>query len=372
MKILLFVGVTLVAVSLHSSAGEDGQVTLSLADYLAERQAAAEIRASDEPPIGEAVTKAVVELAVSEGRLEGSASFEVATYSEGWHVVPLIGGAISVLGITPGDASVVTHEGRLALQVRGEIREEIVVNFESVSSDGEGWDLDLPGVVSGTVRAAAPPEGSEVSLKSREGRVVGRSVILPTGPSRIEVALVARSEVRELPRLETDTATVAVAEYRTRVVADGSLLCEARVKLQHRDEVGWQFRIPGDSQLLTCAVGGVATRPIIVEPGLLELPVPAAPGGADAGTVLTFSYTARVEDFDPVRGDLEVELPSTPLFVETIDWQLTLPEGYEASAFEGNVEVAPEGNERTLHFQKSLARGDAPTVQIYYVKTQLR
>ncbi len=372
MKVPTFAIAASFAWSLNSLAADGGQVTLSLADYLSERRIAAEAAEGDRPLIGEAISRATVTVDVAGGKLAGRATFAVATYSAGWHVVPLIGGPISVLGISPEGASLVTHEGRLALQVKGELREDVVVNFESVLPGGEGWTLDFPGVVSGMLTVEGVPEGMDVALASAEGRVVGRSVMLSSRPSRIEIAVTAESRERELPQLETDTATVSLAEYQTRIVADGSLLCEARVKVQHRDRVGWKFEIPADSQLLTCSVAGVAARPVILESGGLEVPLAKVGEKGDAGTMVTFSYTAEIAEFDPVRGDFQVGLPTTPLFVERIDWQLALPDGYEASAFEGNVEVSPDAKEGPLQFQKSLVRGAAPSVQIFYTKAQLR
>ena len=103
-----------------------------------------------------------------------------------------------------------------------------------------------------------------------------------------------------------------------------------------------------------------------LSPARSRSPIPPA-----ERSVRLTSDTARVAKFDPVRGVLRVELRWTPLFAETITWRLTLPVGYEAGAFEGNVEVAAEPQAETLRSQKHLARSEAPTVQIFYTKTQL-
>ena len=354
----------------HPLGAETGQVTLPLSDFL-ETYSRSSSPDEPAPPIADAITKATLILTASESTLTGTAEFTVATYAPGWHLVTLLGGAVSIRRAEPADTPLVTHDGQLALLVRDEGRHQVTLEIESLATDSPDWTLDLPAVVSGTLTLTDPPSDWTVKLSSEAARIAGSSAILPARPCQIDIALANISTTPELPRVKIDTATIPSAEYHTRVVTDGSLFCEARVKIQHSEEARWQFRLPVGSQLLSCSVDGVPTRPVVLESEALEILVPEPTTETNTSSTVIITYTARGNAFDPVRGDLRVELPWTPLFVEKIDWHLTLPDGYEASAFEGNVEVAPESQSGTLRFQKHLARGDSPAVQIFYTKTQL-
>jgi hypothetical protein len=66
---------------------------------------------------------------------------------------------------------------------------------------------------------------------------------------------------------------------------------------------------------------------------------------------------------------LALSLPSTTLFVEQLEWRLSLPDNYAATAFEGNVEPG-SGDSTSIVFTKRLVRGDAPNLEIYYQKRE--
>lgn len=264
----------------------------------------------------------------------------------------------------------------LALLFEGVGRREISIDFTGIAAkDGAAWQIDFPPMVAGIVRVVETPEGQDAVVTSATARVRAATAYLATESSRLRIELTATPTgppPRALPTIVVDRATIPRAEFRTRVVTDGSLHCEARVSVRHRSNTRWTFRLPAASQLLACTINGEPANPGVLENGDLELPI-AAPE-KDGGSTVGIAYTASVPPFDPVRGDLHVSLPWTPLFVEEIDWRLALPGGYEASAFEGNVEVKPisDGDKNgDLHFQKHLTRGEAATVQIFYTKTQL-
>jgi hypothetical protein len=167
-----------------------------------------------------------------------------------------------------------------------------------------------------------------------------------------------------LPKLEVDTARIPEAAFRTRIVTDGSQLCEARLKIQHRESLRWRFSLPKGSELLSCEVGANASSPIVLGDGRLELAIPQASAGDRSE--IAFSYTSRGSALAPVEGKLSLVLPSTPIFIENLIWDLALPESFESTAFEGNVE--PEGGGRDIRFRKRLVRNEAASVEIYYRK----
>jgi hypothetical protein len=82
--------------------------------------------------------------------------------------------------------------------------------------------------------------------------------------------------------------------------------------------------------------------------------------------VVRLSYTAKGAVFEPVEGRLALALAETPLFVDELVWNVALPDGYEATAFEGNVE--PFRSAEGAAFRKRLVRNEAAAVEIYYRK----
>ncbi len=81
--------------------------------------------------------------------------------------------------------------------------------------------------------------------------------------------------------------------------------------------------------------------------------------------MILISYTSRGAKFEPVEGKLALSLPSTTLFVEQLEWRLSLPDNYEATAFEGNVEPG-SGDNTSIVFTKRLVRAETPNLEVYY------
>lgn len=125
--------------------------------------------------------------------------------------------------------------------------------------------------------------------------------------------------------------------------------------------------MPPGSELIECSLAGAPVNPLIAPDGRLEIPLPAA-DETSAETPIALRYTDRGAPFGPVEGRLSARLPATPLFVEELTWSIALPPGYEATAFEGNVEAA--GSDRALTFRKRLLRDEALAVEIYYRKQE--
>ena len=171
---------------------------------------------------------------------------------------------------------------------------------------------------------------------------------------------------RLLPVLRADNARVLTADYQTGLVPDGSLKCEAGFKIEYRKAFPWRFRLPDGSVLLDCQVNSNPTNPVVKADGELELSIPPpASSGAVSSVQVLISYTARSTKFEPVEGKLALSLPSTALFVEQLEWRLSLPDNYEATAFEGNVEPG-SGDNTSIVFTKRLVRAETPNLEVYY------
>lgn len=171
---------------------------------------------------------------------------------------------------------------------------------------------------------------------------------------------------RLLPVLKPDNARISVASYQTSLVLDGSLKCEAGFKIEYRSAFSWRFRLPDGSALLDCQVNSNPASPVVMTDGDLELSIPAPPNAGNVNSLqILITYTARSSKFEPVEGKLTLSLPSTQLFIEQLEWRLYLPDNYEATAFEGNVEPG-SGNDTSIVFKKRLVRAETPNLDVYY------
>ena len=174
------------------------------------------------------------------------------------------------------------------------------------------------------------------------------------------------ASIRMLPVLKPDNARILKASYQTGLVPDGSLKCEAGFKIEYRNAFSWRFRLPDGSALLDCQVNSTPSNPVVKADGELELSIPA-PANSESvkSLIILISYTARGAKFEPVEGKLALSLPSTQLFIEQLEWRLSLPENYEATAFEGNVEPG-SGDDSSIVFSKRLVRAETPNLEVYY------
>ncbi|MBV9876057.1 MAG: hypothetical protein JO025_15115 [Verrucomicrobia bacterium] len=180
----------------------------------------------------------------------------------------------------------------------------------------------------------------------------------------------AKVSTRLLPVLKPDNARISTAAYQTSLVPDGSLKCEALFKIEYRSTFSWRFRLPQGSTLLDCQMNSAPASPVVKADGELELSIPAPANSGNFNSLqISITYTAHSSKFEPVEGKLNLSLPSTQLFIERVEWRLYLPDNYEATAFEGNVEPAGEDN-TAIVFKKRLVRAETPNLEVYYRRKQ--
>jgi hypothetical protein len=176
---------------------------------------------------------------------------------------------------------------------------------------------------------------------------------------------------KPLPQVPTADGTVQLAHYRTRIVADGSSITEAKVELEHEGASRFSINLPADSTLLICSLNGQTIKPIAGENQRLEFPLPPGEGKA-VKTEIAFSFTAAKGRLDDVSGKVSADLPLTPWFIHTVEWTLTLPDTYRISAVDGNVEYGGAAKaEHEVVLTKHLCRGETPTASLFYEKKGL-
>ncbi len=176
---------------------------------------------------------------------------------------------------------------------------------------------------------------------------------------------------RRLPLIHTARATVEESRFHTRLVADGALLSEGTLSVRHDVPVTLTLTLPADAQLLSCSVQGHDALPVDRGQGRIDLTLPAE--DRVKPTQVDLSYTGHLPALAPVEGQIALSLPETDLFVQTIFWDLQIPEGYELTALEGNVSLVvgtetSASNPPLIHLRKDLLKGEKPTAELFYQK----
>lgn len=197
------------------------------------------------------------------------------------------------------------------------------------------------------------------SLASQAAREAGNAAV-----RILEADHEAKLTVRELPVAANADATIATAMWKTRVEPDGSSLTEGILAITCQRAQQWLLTLPGDANLVSCAVDDKPTDPILHN-NALGIPLDARNGGRPAN--VRISYTMRMGKPDPLRGSLPMTLPATPLLVKELSWDISLPAAYKAE-ISGNLERGDNTPEapQTIHLRKNLCRGEQPSVQIFY------
>jgi len=263
----------------------------------------------------------------------------------------------------------------LEWQTPGDLERAVAVTYRLPAGTAR-WEIEAPGVAGAaeTTFVTGVTRPYDVRLTAVDSLTPGSTSTAPhwmrSGPSEgiLQVYTGERTlgfDVTTIPRAELEGLRIANAEFETRIVADGALVCDGRLELSHRSEDVWSLRLPEGAELLAFKSGTNAQPPLAGTEGRLEVPL----GGRDGKTPVGFSYTARNGKFDPVSGSFRIELPELAGFIETLTWKIDLPDGYEATALEGNVELVGEKSKPgCVVVRKRFSRGEVPMLEIFYSK----
>jgi hypothetical protein len=238
------------------------------------------------------------------------------------------------------------------------------------------WKLHAPEVEEGSSSpaffavAAEPGIGLESASKVEPPRWLSEKI------SDLPHALVTRGDTITaalLPVVEVAPAIVEEASFSTRIVGDGSLINEQSYNIRTRAALVWSVQLPEKSELLSCAADDRRIDPIDRGNGALEVPI--APRSDGKATRITLAYTARTLPFQPVSGRLKVELPQTPLLINSLEWDLAIPAEYQIAALDGNVAPTTGARARegstVVRLKKELCRNERPSVELFYQRPEV-
>jgi hypothetical protein len=339
-------------------------------------------------------TQSQVLVRFAEGRLRFAARvFARADDGSGLDLtlaLPANAGAITVTGEDVADWSQTrADDGRRLLRIRWKTRDvldrELTLSYAvPQSSLAEQWALQAPTSPDDKdarhLFAILPADGLELkgdALRSAvESRRLPEWMRAEIGGAAFMTAESAAQLVLQthwLPAIATAEAIVSEARGGLRLVADGATQTAVTYTIKHAAPLAWRLELPEKVELLSCTVGGVAARPIQRENGVIEL---ALPTPKDGTTSVALVYTAKLKALDPVSGDVGLELPRTALFIERLDWSITLPATFEITAIDGNVSASGStaestGGDRIISLRKDFCRAERPAVSLFYQRRSL-
>jgi hypothetical protein len=339
-------------------------------------------------------TQSQVLVRFAEGRLRFAARvFARADDGSGLDLtlaLPANAGAITVTGEDVADWSQTrADDGRRLLRIRWKTRDvldrELTLSYAvPQSSLAEQWTLQAPTAPDDKdarhLFAILPADGLELkgdALRSAvESRRLPEWMRAEIGGAAFMTAESAAQLVLQthwLPAIATAEAIVSEARGGLRLVADGATQTAVTYTIKHAAPLAWRLELPEKVELLSCTVGGVAARPIQRENGVIEL---ALPTPKDGTTSVALVYTAKLKALDPVSGDVGLELPRTALFIERLDWSITLPATFEITAIDGNVSASGStaestGGDRIISLRKDFCRAERPAVSLFYQRRSL-
>lgn len=169
-----------------------------------------------------------------------------------------------------------------------------------------------------------------------------------------------------MPVASTADALMTKARWETRLELDGASLTTGQLEIQYRNGARLPLRLPEKAVLLSCSANDQEISPVIAAPGLWEISLPQHQQTMGSTKVI-LSYTERVEKFAPLEGQLSMRLPGTSYFINSLQWQLTLPAEYAAEVA-GNL-TRPATSTAGAHLillEKNLCRDETPQAELFY------
>ena len=267
---------------------------------------------------------------------------------------------------------------QLRWQTRDLLRREVEIEYNAPQSlTGAEWNLKTPHLPEGEnnppLFVVVPEPGLELIAGTQNPaprQLPAWMIEKADGKNYLVVLGEAPIQAKWLPLVETAQAVVETVNAKTRIVSDGALLTEVHYNIRHERGLRWSVSLPEGSELVAAQLDSQPVKPIDRGERVLEF---ALPSGNNLNTI-SLSYTGKKPAFQPVSGQIAVELPQTDLLVHWLDWELRIPAAYEIAAFEGNVESAPgdkcDAASRVIPLHKELCKNERPRAEFFYQKPQ--
>ena len=179
----------------------------------------------------------------------------------------------------------------------------------------------------------------------------------------------AEVQVASVPVAVTAEGVIPSAKWILGIEPDGAMLAVGEMTVDHKGPLDLLFDTPEGMKLLRCELDEKPISPVDLGSGGLKVSLPSGKVTA----VLRCSFTGNAGALDPVEGTFKLALPKTPLFIHALEWQIDLPNGYQAE-IQGNIKRGPVTKSPApwrIGLRKNLCRDERPEVHVFYQRANL-
>ena len=169
-----------------------------------------------------------------------------------------------------------------------------------------------------------------------------------------------------MPVAVTDDALIKSAEWQSSIESDGAMKTTGCLEIEHRSGARLTLTLPEGAVLQACEVNGIDTSPMLDGKAGFVLSLPAQEKGK-ACSKLSIAYSGKSGKFEPLEGQLSIELPKMTFFINRLKWRIVIPPAYSAEVA-GNLirPVGQEGAPNIITLEKNNSRSEQPLAEIFY------
>lgn len=241
-----------------------------------------------EPPVSAVVRAMKADVEIEDESVRLSVRFEVESFADDWHSIPLMGGAAQLVKVEPEDASVVWENDGYFLLRNKEGAAEVKLEFATSRKGGRRellWELEPRDATVQVLTVAGIPRDRGLELNGSPLASLNgvATTALPKNSGSLKLGLVAAMDDAEKPDVAIPSSWELSSQILTRFT-DGALEYRARVFAQDRAGDGevMGLRFPKNARNITVLSNSVASsRPTRTGDGELVYQV----SWDDAGTL---------------------------------------------------------------------------------------
>ncbi|MCH7224750.1 hypothetical protein [Haloferula sp. A504] len=157
-----------------------------------------------EPPIPAALLSARYRMSFEDGIPALTADFRADHLDGGWHLLPLLGGSVSLESVEPEKTRVIAHEGQLCLLLREPGSQSLSARFQPIEEDPQTYGFQTPPCSAPVLEIPALPveRGLRIEINGQSQTLGGPTRLpLPVAGARVVVRLIdtAEAEAALLP-----------------------------------------------------------------------------------------------------------------------------------------------------------------------------
>ena len=142
----------------------------------------------------------------------------------------------------------------------------------------------------------------------------------------------------DIKRFEDASVLAAAADRAvatTMITSEGRALTEVRLEMRNRSQPFLKVQLPAGASIVSVDLAGESAKPATGTDGT-RIPLMRAGLSMSAPYAVSFVYVHGGAPFAK-KGDLDMSLPKMDVPIAVVEWEVFVPEQYNARAIDGNV-----------------------------------